>query len=547
MNQSTEVVFSESEQFSKVLVGAKKLFEAVKTTMGPSGNTVIIEQGYDKFPTITKDGVTVARSIHLKPKLEAIGASLIKEVASKTNEVAGDGTTTATVFAYTLLEDGYKKLAMGASALELKRGMESALEDTKVILHGLTTKITTHNESVNVATISANGDKELGALIADAVHQVGLDGIVTVESSKNFQTTLSLTNGMLVDNGYINPYFVTNSEKSHAVLDKPLVFIANQKLSLISEFVHLLEHAVSTKTPILIICEDVEGEALNTLVSNKARKTLDVCVIKAPSYGEHRIELLEDLAEATGTKVFGGHSGTTLKKVTPRELGRLAKATVNRNNSIFLPDASPETTERVAGLTKKLQDILANGDLDSQQAERVRNRLAKVTGNIAVIKVGGSTEADVGERKDRIDDALNATLAAARQGVVAGGGFALLRVAQKLKEQLPTIAYGLSSQDGFVLGYQAFIKACESPFRTIIENAGYPTEFLFHDAMQKLKNETEEDKQFGFNARTGQWCNLFDEGIQDPVLVTLSAVSYACSVISLAISCKAIIVDGDEE
>jgi len=547
----TEVVFSDSEQFGQVLQGAKKLFDAVKTTMGPSGNTVIIEHGYNKFPTITKDGVTVAKAINLKPKLESIGASLIKEVASRTNEVAGDGTTTATVFAYTLLEEANKRISSGISPLGIKSGIDAALKDSVVILDGLTTKISTYDESVSVATISANGDKELGHLIAKAVTEVGVNGVVTVEPSKSFNTTLHLTNGMLLDSGYLNPYFITSSEKSNCVLDDPYVLITDQKIVAISDIVHILESVHTSKKSLLIICDDIEGDALNAVITNKMKGTLKICAIKAPSYGEHRHDLLSDMANVLGTEIFGGIGGTPLTKVGLKMLGKVSKATINKASSVLVTKSDEEEKERLAFKVATIENALTSGESDSRIIDRLRMRLAKLTGSVAVIRVGGSTEAEMGEKKDRIEDALNATIAANREGVVVGGGFALLRCAHELaniiKSRKSNNPEEVIQDFSYITGYQAFITACEAPFKTIVSNAGDSSELLYRDAKRAFAQEAldnKPNKEFGYNARTHEWGNLLEQGVLDPVLVTRSAISYGTSVISLAISCKAIILDG---
>lgn len=550
----TEVVFSDSEQFNQIIHGAKKLFDAVKTTMGPSGNTVIIEHGYNKFPTITKDGVTVAKAIQLKPKLESVGASLIKEVASKTNEIAGDGTTTATVFAYTLLEESSKKIANGMSPLSIKKGIDAALNDSIKILDNLTNKISTYEESVSVATISANGDAELGKLIAQAVSEVGPNGVVTVEPSKNFNTTLHLTNGMLLDSGYINPYFITNSEKSNAILENPYVLITDQKIVAVSDIIPLLEAINTSKNSLLIICDDVEGDALNALITNKMRGTIKVCAVRAPSYGDHRHDLLSDMADVLGTEIYGGVGGIPLNKVNLKMLGRISKATINKNSSVLVTRGTEEETKRLSDRVAMLENALNSGsETDARNIDRIRMRLAKLTGSVAVIRVGGSTEAEMGERKDRIEDALNATVAANREGVVVGGGFALLRCAYELSKYLknnnPYLKVDQIIQDfGFYAGYQAFITACEAPFKTIVSNAGESSELLYSDAKRAFQAEEngnkEEYKKYGYNARTHAWGNLLEQGVLDPVLVTKSAVSYSASIIGLAISCKAVILDG---
>lgn len=549
----TEIVFSDSKQFTQILNGAKKLFEAVKTTMGPSGNTVIIEHGYNKFPTITKDGVTVARAIQLKPKLESVGAALIKEVANRTNEVAGDGTTTATVFAYTLLEEASKKIATGISPLEIKKGIDAAFKDTAELLGGLTNKISSYEESVSVATISANGDSELGELIAKAVSEVGVNGVVTVEPSKSFNTTLNLTNGMLIDSGYLNPYFVTNSEKSNCVLENPYVLITDQKIISVLDIVHILEAINTSKQSLIIICDDLEGDALNAVITNKMRNTIKACAIRAPSYGEHRYDLLSDMANVLGTEIYGGIGGTPLTKVNLKMLGRVSKATINKTSSIFVTKNSEEEKERLQTRVSMLEAALNSGEQEARLIERLRTRLAKLTGSVAVIRVGGSTEAEMNEKKDRIEDALNATIAANREGVVVGGGFALLRCAYELEKKINGFRANdinnIISNFAFIAGYQAFITACESPFKVIVSNTGNSSELLYRDAKRSFVLEDEltraEDyKQLGYNARTQEWGNLFKQGVLDPVLVTRSAIAYSTSIVGLAIACKAVILDG---
>lgn len=540
MNIQTEIVFSGTDDFNKLLTGAEKLYEAVKTTMGPSGNTIIIDKGYDKFPTITKDGVTVAKSIYLKDKMESIGASLIKEVATRTNEVAGDGTTTGTVFSFNLLKACHKAVKMGSNPIDIKAGIDNALIDAQMELAKITNKIHSYEEAMHVATISANGDKELGKLIADAVDAVGNNGFVTVEPSKNFQTSLQLTNGMLVNGGYITPYFITNSEKSNCVLENPYILIVNQKISGISEILPILEAVSTNKKSLLIICEDLEGDALQALVTNKTKNILKVCAIKAPSYGEHRLELLQDLAFVLGTEVFGGPGGASLRKANIKQLGKVKKATVTKTNTVMVTEATDEEKERLNSKVQELELFLTSSDIEPSNIERIRSRLSKLTGSVAVVRVGGATEAEMGERKDRIEDALNATLAAKREGVVVGGGCALLKVAFQLERHLEN--YKGNKSDDFFVGYKSFIHACKSPFQVIIGNAGKVPEVRMEEAKTK---EFVESNRIGFNAKTGEWGDMISEGILDPALVTNSVISFSAAVIGLAISCRAIILDGN--
>jgi chaperonin GroEL len=569
-------VYFKGEAQDKILKGAEILCNAVKSTMGPSGHSVIIDPFSNGAPLITKDGVTVARSIRLKDKLESIGAELIKEVASKTNELGGDGTTTATVLGYNMLKEGFKLISSGRNSIELKKGMELGCEEVLNFLRTTCVPITTREEAINVGTISANGDRELGTLIANAIDKVGKDGIITIEQAKNIETVLEVVEGMQVENGFLSPYFITNSEKASCEFENAYVLLTSNKITGLNEILPALEAVSRANKPLLIVADDVQGEALHTLIVNKMKGVVKVCAIKAPSYGEHRADILSDLAQVVGGTVIGATSEMSLKNVTLKELGSAKRIIVKRGNTTFVANNSNEAIKtNIQKRVGELRTVLAEEKtLDALRISKYRQRLAKLSGGVAIIKVGGSTEVEILEKKDRVEDAVNATLAASQEGIVPGGGTALFYASRHLLEALKTGHFGEQSEDiGF--GIKAIAKVCLSPLRTIVENTGASFEVvkerLEHHIEQKpyyvdatdLKpkdkkalikelanvlaeeNKESEKFKFGFDAAKQEYVDMFEKGIIDPVKVTRYALSHSMSVVGLLMTCNAVVVNED--
>lgn len=583
-----KVVFSDKAH-SKMLKGASTLASAVVSTMGPSGHNVIIDFGEGGSPLITKDGVTVAKSINLSDKLESIGAELMKEVASKTNDIAGDGTTTSIALAYTMLEKGVQMISTGRSSIYLKKGMDAATETVLEFLGEQCVNVDSRQDIVNVGSISANGDKELGELIADAIDKVGRNGVITIEPAKSVQTTLEVVDGMRIETGFVSPFFITNNDKANCEFVNPLILITTNKISTINDIVPAMEIAVNEGKPLLVIADEVEGEALHTLIVNKAKGALLSCAIKAPFFGEHRAEVLSDLATVVGAEIIGATSETTLSKIKLEQLGTCSKTIVNRMNSTFVGDT--ENTERVEKTKERINELVnlvSDATLDANQVERYKSRLARISGGIAVIRVGGSTEVEIREKKDRIEDAVNATTAAAQEGIVAGGGLTLFAAAQKLKSYIKSnviqerlIVEGIpeGNIDDFMDGVRIVVAACEAPLRIIVKNTGLSDDVVIANlsreeindeserpigvmnnknrwaSLIKWNEETNEIEvsksretvvRCGYNARSGKYEDLFDAGVIDPVKVTRHALIHASSVVGLMLTCNAVIVDEDE-
>lgn len=570
----TQTVSFGSKAHSELLKGATILADAVKSTMGPSGHSVIIDMEKGS-PLITKDGVTVAKSINLKDRLQSMGAELIKEVASKTNDLAGDGTTTATVLAHSMLQAGTKAVSTGCSSIDLKRGMDIGTETVLEFLKNNSIPISGKEDIINVGTISANGDKELGKLISDAIEKVGQDGIITVEPAKSVQTTLNAVEGLQVDTGFVSPFFITNSEKANCEFENPFIAITANKISSIQEVVPIMEKAINRNRPLIIIADEIEGEALHTLIVNKTKNIIKVCAIKAPSYGEHRADLLADLAIVTGTEVIGATTELKLEKMKEENLGTCAKVIINRTNTIFVgSDSNLSQKERTKARVESLRSVLmTDNTLDDARVARYRQRLAKLSGGVAVIKVGGSTEVEIREKKDRVDDAVNATVAATQEGIVPGGGTMLFYASQYLKEFLKTEQVKTQLNDDVITGIKVIAEACEAPFRTIIANTGKSPDVFANDMYNRfingqsgnktfidesnkihswklpsdmnmaIFNEQKQRLRFGFNASNGEYVNLITSGIIDPIKVTRFALEHASSVVGLVLTCNAIIVN----
>jgi len=520
-----EVKFS-ADAREKMLRGVDILANAVKVTLGPKGRNVVIEKSFGA-PRITKDGVSVAKEIELEDRFENLGAQLVREVASKTNDKAGDGTTTATVLAQAIVKEGAKAVAAGMNPMDLKRGIDLAVTEAVKDLISRSKKINTSEEVAQVGTISANGEKEIGQMIASAMQKVGNEGVITVEEAKTAETELEVVEGMQFDRGYLSPYFVTNSEKMVAELEDPYILLHEKKLGNLQAILPVLEAVVQSGKPLLIISEDVEGEALATLVVNKLRGGLKVAAVKAPGFGDRRKAMLEDIAVLTAGQVISEDLGIKLENVTLAQLGRAKKVTISKENTTIV-DGNGNKTEIEARVNQiKAQIEETTSDYDK---EKLQERLAKLAGGVAVIRVGGATEVEVKERKDRVDDALNATRAAVEEGIVPGGGTALLR-AKKAVEKLT------SDNSDVAAGIKIVLRALEAPIRQIAENAGVEGSIV---VSKVLEGNTDT---FGFDAQSETYVDLVAAGIIDPTKVVRTALQDAASVASLIVTTEALIAD----
>ncbi|MFN3464089.1 MAG: chaperonin GroEL [Terricaulis sp.] len=513
----------------RMLQGVDILANAVKVTLGPKGRNVVIEKSFGA-PRTTKDGVTVAKEIELEDKFMNMGAQLIREVASKTNDEAGDGTTTATVLAQAIVREGMKAVASGRNPMDLRRGIDKAVAAIVEDLKKRAKKVGGSEEIAQVGTISANGDTDIGKFLADAMAKVGNEGVITVEEAKSLETELEVVEGMQFDRGYLSPYFITNADKMEATLEDPLILLFEKKLSSLQPMLPVLEAVVQSQRPLLIIAEDVEGEALATLVVNKLRGGLKVAAVKAPGFGDRRKAMLEDIAVLTGGQVISEDLGIKLENVTLDMLGKAKKVVVKKDDTTVVDGsgAKKDIEARVNQIRKQIEDTTSDYD-----REKLQERLAKLAGGVAVIKVGGATEVEVKERKDRVDDALNATRAAVEEGIVPGGGTALLRSAFKL-----SIKGDNEDQD---VGIGIVKKALEAPIRQIVENAGVEGSIV----VGKLR-ETKDDN-FGFNAQTEEYVDLVKAGIIDPVKVVRTALQDAASVAGLIITTEASIAEAPKK
>jgi chaperonin GroEL len=513
-----------------VLAGVEKLAKAVKVTLGPAGRNVILEKKFG-IPVITKDGVTVAKEIDLKDPYENVGAQLVREVASKTADVAGDGTTTATVLAEAIFREGLKMIATGANPVEVKRGIDKAVEVVVEELKKLSKQVSDTREIEQVATISANNDPEIGKKIAEAMEKVGKDGVITIEEGKSTETYVEVVNGYQFDRGYLSPYFVTNPDKMEAVLEEPYILITDKKLSSIRELLPVLERVLQTGKPLLIIAEDVEGEALATLVVNKLRGVLQVAAVKAPGYGERRKEMLRDIAILTGGVVISEETGMKLENARLEDLGRAKKVIVDKENTTIIEGAGRK--EEIEGRIKQIKEQIKETKSDYDR-EKLQERLAKLSGGVAVIYVGAATEAEMKEKKMRIEDAVHATKAAVEEGIVPGGGVAYLRVIPKLEE--------LENQEtnpDRKLGIRIVKRALHEPARLIAENAGYEGNLIVEEIKKRGGN-------IGFDALRGQFVDMFEAGIIDPTKVVRTAIQNAASVASLLLTTEAVVVEVKE-
>jgi chaperonin GroEL len=527
------------ESRAAILRGVNQLADAVKITLGPKGRNVVLGKAYGS-PTITKDGVTVAKEIDLKDSLENMGAQMVREVASKTSDVAGDGTTTATVLAQAIYREGVKTVAAGANPMALKRGIDKAVERATAAIKKLA-KPVAGEMIAQVGTISANGDAAIGELIAEAMTKVGKDGVITVEDAKTMETDLQFVEGMQFDRGYLSPYFVTNAEKMEAVLEDPVVLLSQNKISAMRDLLPILEQVAKLGRPILIVAEDVEGEALATLVVNRLRGTISVAAVKAPGFGDRRKELLQDIAILTGGKVISEDLGIKLENVKVEDLGRAKKVTIDKDNTIIIDGAGSKDDLKGRVKTLKAQIEDASSDYDR---EKLQERLAKLVGGVAVIRVGAATETELKEKKARVEDAMNATRAAVEEGIVAGGGVALIRAGKALDKFkiFEVNEDGESTGDADEeIGVQIVKRALEEPLRQIVQNAGKEGAVI----LEKVR--ANKDANFGYNAATETFEDLVAAGIIDPAKVTRCALQNAASIAGLMLTTEALISELQED
>jgi len=521
------VKFSE-EARSRVLRGVSILADAVTVTLGPKGRNVVIEKSWGA-PTVTKDGVTVAKEIQLEEKFENMGAQMVKEVASKTSDIAGDGTTTATVLARAIFSEGAKMVAAGHDPMSLKRGIDKAVAKAVEELKALSKSTKGRDEIAQVGTVSANGDSTIGEIIAEAMNKVGKEGVITVEEAKSLETVLDVVEGMQFDRGYLSPYFVTDAERMEVALDDPYILIHEKKLSAMKDLIPVLEQIAKSGKPLLIIAEDIEGEALATLVVNKLRGTLQVCAVKAPGFGDRRKAMLEDIAILTGGRMIAEELGVKLENVTMQDLGRCKRVVVDKDNTTIIDGVGKrESIEgRMGQIRAQIEETTSDYD-----REKLQERLAKLVGGVAVIKVGAATEVEMKEKKARVEDAMHATRAAVEEGVVPGGGVALVRAATKLDS--------VEAPDEEKVGVQIVRRAMEEPARRIALNAGADGSVI----LEKIKNGT---GAFGFNAAKEEFEDLLTAGIIDPTKVVRTALQNAASVSSLLLTTEAMIAEKPEE
>ena len=523
-----EIMFDQRAR-EAILKGVNTLADAVKVTLGPKGRNVVLEKTFGS-PTITKDGVTVAKEIELENKFENMGAQMVKEVASKTSDVAGDGTTTATVLAQAIYRDGAKLVAAGHNPMEIKRGIDKAVEVVIAELKKLSKPTKDHKEIAQVGTISANGDTTIGTIIAEAMDKVGKEGVITVEEAKGLETTLEVVEGMQFDRGYLSPYFVTDPERMEAVLEDCYVLIHEKKISNMKDLLPLLEQVARGGKPLLIVAEEVEGEALATLVVNKLRGTLHVCSVKAPGFGDRRKAMLEDIAILTGGKLIAEELGLKLEQVTLKDLGRAKRITVDKDNTTIVDGAGKKADIEARVKTIRAQIEETTSDYDK---EKLQERLAKIVGGVAVINVGAATETEMKEKKARVEDALHATRAAVEEGIVPGGGVAYLRCLKAIdKAQV---------NDGEKTGLDLVRRALEEPIRQIVENGGWEGSIV----VNKVKESKETN--FGFNAQSGDYEDLVKAGVIDPTKVSRTALQNAASVASLMLTTMAMIAEKPKE
>ncbi len=519
-----EIRFSDKAR-TAILRGVDVMADTVKVTLGPRGRNVVIEKSWGA-PTITKDGVTVAKEVELEDKFENMGAQMVKEVASKTSDVAGDGTTTATVLAQAIAREGMKMVAAGVNAMEIKRGVDKAVEAIVEQLKKLSRQTRDRNDIARVGIVSANGDQTIGEILAEAMEKVGKEGVITVEEAKGLETTLEFVEGMQFDRGYLSPYFVTDPNKMEAVLEDAYILLHEKKISSMRDMLGLLEQVAKSGRPLLIIAEDVEGEALATLVVNNIRGTLKVCAVKAPGFGDRRKEMLKDIAVLTGGKAITEDLGIKLENVSLADLGQARRVVVGKDDTTVVEGAGKKAdiTARMKQIRTQIEETTSDYD-----REKLQERLAKLSGGVAIVKVGAATETEMKEKKDRVEDALNATQAAVEEGVVPGGGVALIRAAAKAMKKLDL--------DGDqAMGAKIVLRAIEEPLRQIADNAGFEGSLVAEEVKGMKGN-------MGFNAATGEYVDMMEAGILDPTKVVRSAIQNAASVAGLVLTTDAMVAE----
>jgi len=522
-------ILFEEEARQAILRGVKTLADAVKVTLGPKGRNVVIEKKFGS-PTITKDGVTVAKEIELADPNENVGAQLVKEVASKTSDVAGDGTTTATVLAESIYREGLRNVAAGSNPMLLKRGIDKAVEAVVEELRKMSKEVSDRKEIAQVASIAANNDESIGGIIADAMEKVGKDGVITVEEAKGLETTLEVVEGLQFDRGYLSPYFVTDPERMEAVLENPLILIYEKKISAVKDLLPLLEKVVQLGRPLLIIAEDVEGEALATLVVNKLKGVLNCAAVKAPGFGDRRKAMLEDIAIVTGGRFISEDLGIKLENVTVQDLGQARKVVIDKENTTIVEGAGKkeDIVARMNQIKRQIEETTSDYD-----REKLQERLAKIAGGVAVIRVGAATEAEMKEKKARVEDALHATRAAVEEGIVPGGGVALIRVAKAIDE--------LKLEGDEKIGAAIVKKALDEPAKMIAENAGEEGSVI----VERIKSF--DNPNMGYNALTGEFVNMIEAGVIDPTKVTRTALQNAASVASVMLTTESVVTEIPEK
>ncbi|MEM6735003.1 MAG: chaperonin GroEL [Bacteroidota bacterium] len=522
-------IFFDTDARDSIKKGVDILADAVKVTLGPKGRNVILDKKFGA-PTVTKDGVSVAKEIELKEPIENMGAQLVKEVASKTADDAGDGTTTATILTQAIFGHGIKNVAAGANPMDLKRGVDKAVSAVVENLRSQSKEIITNDEISQVASVSANNDQEVGTMIADAMDKVGKDGVITVEEAKGTETEVKTVEGMQFDRGYLSPYFVTNTDNMEAELENPYILIYDKKISNMKELLPILEATAQTGKPLLIIAEDVEGEALATLVVNKIRGSLKIAAVKAPGFGDRRKAMLEDIAILTGGTVISEERGYKLENATIDYLGTAEKINIDKDNTTIVDGAGKK--EDIDGRVNQIKQQIENTTSDYDK-EKLQERLAKLSGGVAILYIGAATEVEMKEKKDRVDDALHATRAAVQEGTVAGGGVALIRAIDELNK------LSLENEDQNT-GVAIVKSAIQSPLRAIVENAGGEASVVVNEILNGKDD-------YGFNAATGEYVNMFQAGIIDPTKVTRLALENAASIASLLLTTECVVADQPEE
>jgi chaperonin GroEL len=510
--------------------GVDQLAQAVKVTLGPKGRNVVIDRKFGA-PTVTKDGVTVAKEVELSDAIENMGAQMVKEVATKTSDLAGDGTTTATVLAQAIFREGLKNVTAGANPMAIKRGIDKAVEQVIAELKAISTPTKGKKEIAQVGTISANNDEEIGNLIADAMEKVGKDGVITVEEARGLETTLDTVEGMQFDRGYLSPYFVTDPERMEAALEDALILIHDKKISSMKDLLPILEKVAQMGRPLLIIAEDIEGEALATLVVNKLRGTLRVCAVKAPGFGDRRKAMLQDISVLTGGNVISEEVGFKLENATANDLGKAKRIVIDKDNTTIVDGAGE--SKQIKGRIEEIRVAIDKSTSDYDR-EKLQERLAKLAGGVAVINVGAATETEMKEKKARVEDALHATRAAVEEGIVPGGGVALLRIQKKIRD------FKLEDADEQI-GVSIVVRALEEPIRQIAENSGAEGSIVVD------KVRTADSDTYGFNARTEQYEDLVEAGVIDPTKVTRTALQNAASIASLLLTTECVVVEKKED